>query len=80
MSLVFETFADQELRCREQAGDLITTRCVSEGFPDPLRQTQKHNPSLTQRVGIVATRATSKRVSEGLLFESGGKSSPSLTT
>jgi hypothetical protein len=28
-SLVFETFADQELRRREQAGDLTTTRRVS---------------------------------------------------
>jgi hypothetical protein len=29
MSLVFETFADQELRRREQAVDLITTRRMS---------------------------------------------------
>jgi hypothetical protein len=31
---------------------------VSEGFSQTLRQTQKHNPSLTQRVGIVANPAT----------------------
>jgi hypothetical protein len=33
---------------------IIITRRVSEGFFQTLRQTQKHYPSLTQRVGIVA--------------------------
>jgi len=32
----------------------IITRRVSEGFCLTLRKTQKHDPSLTQRVGIVA--------------------------
>jgi hypothetical protein len=31
---------------------IITTRSVSEGFTETLRKTQKHNPSLTQRVGM----------------------------
>jgi hypothetical protein len=31
---------------------IITTRSVSEGFTVTLRKTQKHNPSLTQRVGM----------------------------
>jgi hypothetical protein len=33
---------------------IITTRRVSEGFSRTLHQTQKHNPSLTQRVGMAA--------------------------
>jgi len=33
---------------------IITTRSVSEGSTEIPRKTQKHNPSLTRRVGIVA--------------------------
>jgi hypothetical protein len=33
---------------------IIITRRVSEGFFQTLRQTLKHNPSLTRRVGIDA--------------------------
>ena len=33
---------------------IIITRRVREGFSLTQRQTQKHNPSLTPRVGIVA--------------------------
>jgi hypothetical protein len=39
---------------------IITTRRVSEGFPETLRQTLKLNPSLTQRVGIVANAQLQK--------------------
>ena len=39
---------------RSKTQEIIITRRVSEGFPETLRQTQKHNPSLTQRVGITA--------------------------
>jgi hypothetical protein len=60
-----------KLRCsrlpwinRPKTQGSIITRRVSEGFPETLRKTQKHNPSLTQRVGMVIKRATSKRVSE----------------
>jgi hypothetical protein len=38
----------------EKTQGIIMTRRVSEGFFQTLRQTQKLNPSLTQRVGIVA--------------------------
>jgi hypothetical protein len=37
--------------CGETLG-FITTRSVSEGFTANLRKTQKHDPSLTQRVGM----------------------------
>ena len=37
--------------CGETLG-FITTRSVSEGFTATLRKTQKHNPSLTFRVGM----------------------------
>jgi hypothetical protein len=47
---MFKAGADQ---LRENMGIIITRR-VSEGFFQTLRQTQKLNPSLTQRVGIVA--------------------------
>jgi hypothetical protein len=39
---------------------IITTRRVSEGFPETLRKTQKHYPSLTRRVGIVANAQLQK--------------------
>ena len=39
---------------------IIITRRVSEGFSLTQRQSQKHNPSLTQRVGIVANAELQK--------------------
>ena len=41
------------LTCGETLGFIITRR-VSEGFTETLPNTLKHNPSLTQRVGIDA--------------------------
>jgi len=47
--------------------EIITTRRVSEGFFLTLRQTQKLNPSLTQRVVIVANaQLQNSRVGLGL--------------
>jgi hypothetical protein len=60
-SVLFKTTGDQG----EKKMVIITTRRVSEGFSKTLRKTQKHDPSLTQRVGMARKRGTSKRVSEG---------------
>jgi hypothetical protein len=46
----FRTAEDQGAKTQ----GIITTRRVSERFSQTLLETQKHNPSLTQRVGIVA--------------------------
>jgi hypothetical protein len=41
----------RKIKAAKTQGTIITRR-VSEGFPETLRKTQNHNPSLTQRVGI----------------------------
>ena len=43
----------------------IIARSVSEGFTEILRKTQKHNPSLTRRVGIV-TNAQLQKANAGV--------------
>jgi hypothetical protein len=49
---------------------IIITRHVSEGFFPTLRQTQKINPSLTQRVGIVANAQLQKAEAGATRFRS----------
>jgi hypothetical protein len=50
--------------CGETLG-FIKTRSVSEGFPATLRKPRKHNPSLTQRVGIVTNSQLQKAPASG---------------
>jgi hypothetical protein len=54
-TLKMYAFSDAEVGAgRVLMQSAFITRRVSEGFSPTLLNTQKHDPSLTQRVGIVA--------------------------